>query len=91
MSDTSSNSLPELNVYETRHFFRGRQIDPETLPPENITESFLDGLVGPMIHRGFEDDSLELKRHSCDSRCAIETFIVMGKPYTKNLREAVDW
>ena len=92
MSDSlTDESMVKLDVYDTKHFFRGQQIDPESIPPENLTEGLLDGITCSMIHTGFSDDGLDVKKHFCDNKCAMETFVVMGRPFTRNLKDSVDW
>ena len=84
-------STVKLDVYETKHFFRGQQVDPDCIPPENLTVGLLDGITRSMVHSGYTDDHLEIKKHFCDNKCAMETFIVMGRPFTRDLKDSVDW
>lgn len=81
----------ELSVYQTFFYYRGRLMDEDSEPPSNFTDKFLDSLTAGLIHPGWSEDLQDIAEHACKEECALETFIVMGRPYTKNIREAVDW
>ena len=81
----------ELSVYQTSFYYRGRLVDEDCEPPSSFTDGFLDQLTSGIIHPGWSVDSHEIIKHSCKAECALETFIIMGRPYTKNIMEAVDW
>ena len=81
----------ELSVYQTSYFYRGRLVDEDYEPPSNFTDKFLDELTAGITHPGWSVDAHELIKHSCKAECALETFLVMGRPYTKNIKEALSW
>ena len=81
----------DLSVYQTSFYYRGRLMDEDCEPPSNFTDRFLDSFTAGLIHPGWSIESQELIEHSCKAECALETFILMGRPYTKDIKEAVDW
>ena len=85
------NSTGDFSIYEVRHYFRARRIDPESEPPEDLIEDFLIQLTESMIHQGWSDEENRLIPHRCTNRCTLETFIVIGRPFTYNVLEAVKW
>ena len=80
----------EISVYCVQSYFRGRLIRQDSELDE-LVEKFLDQLVGSMIHQGWDYEKNELLKHVCTSNCTLETFIVMGRPYTKNVEDALKW
>ena len=76
-----------FSIYNARYVFRGRHIDENSEPPYNFTERFMDHLTQGFIHERND----VLNPHSCSSNCSIESCIVMGRPYTGSVLEAVDW
>ena len=81
----------ELSVYQTYFYYRGRLVDEDCEPPSNFTDKFLDKLTAGLTHPGWSTESHELIKHSCKAECALETFIIMGRPYTDSIQQAVDW
>ena len=81
----------DLSVYGVTFFYRGRMIHEDFEPPSNFTDKFLDELTLGLVHPGWSMERNEVISHSCKAECALETFIIMGRPYTKDLKTAVDW
>ena len=79
-----------LSVYGIQSHFRGRMIRQDAELDELI-EAFLSHLIGSMVHQGWSYENNELLRHVCSSNCTLETFIVMGRPYTNNVEDALAW
>ena len=76
-------------VYETKFFFRGRRIAEANEPPSDVVEVFLDFIAAGLVVPG--SDSGEEGQHKyCDDNCAIETCIVIGRPYTASVKEAFE-
>ena len=88
--NSSDNKKPIVSVYCVNHMFRLRKIDSGCCPPEELTDAFLGALIESMIHPGWDENKGEVKKHSCDSPCAMETFIVIGRPYNNNVMEAIE-
>ena len=80
----------EVSVYCIQSYFKGRPIRQDSELDE-LTEKFLDHLAKSMIHPGWDYEKDELLKHVCTSNCTLETFIVMGRPYTENVEEAIKW
>ena len=76
-------------VYETKFFFRGRQIAEANEPPSDLVEVFLDFIAAGLVAPGMGSES-EGQHRYCDENCAIETCIVIGNPYTKSVKEAFE-
>ena len=81
----------ELSVYQTFYYYRGRLVDEDFEPPSNFTDRFLDHLTAGLIHPGWSEERQQIITHACKAECALETVIIMGRPYTKDVKEAVDW
>ena len=81
----------ELSVYQTFYYYRGRLIDEDFEPPSNFTDKFLDHLTAGLIHPGWSEERQQIITHACKAECALETVIIMGRPYTKDVKQAVDW
>ena len=90
MSDSYDQTV-SISVYQTFYYYRGRLMDEDSEPPSNFTDKFLDSLTAGLIHPGWSEERQEVIAHSCREECALETFIILGRPYTNNIREAVDW
>ena len=85
------DEFTELSVYGVAFFYRARLIHEDYEPPSNFTDKFLDELTSELVHQGWSEERKELIPHSCKAECALETFIIMGRPFTKNVKTAVDW
>ena len=85
------SDFTDLSVYGVSFFYRGRLIHEDFEPPSNFTDKFLDELTSGLVHPGWSVERNEIIPHSCKAECALETFIIMGRPYTKDLKTAVDW
>ena len=80
----------KTQVYTVNFYFRGRRIAEECEPPTNLIEDFLDMLANSLIHEDWnEDEGTFIEHDYCTEECAIETCIIMGRPYTCSLREAL--
>ena len=75
-------------VYSVKFFFRGRKIAIDNEPPADIVDAFLDFLTGGLVVPEWDIEKEKAHKHYCDSRCAIETCIVMGVPYTDSVMDA---
>ena len=75
-------------VYSVKFFFRGRRIAVDNEPPADIVDAFLNFFTGGMVMNDWNADKNEAHKHYCDSRCAIETCIVLGAPYTESVMDA---
>ena len=79
------------SVYGVKYFLRGRQVADTHEPPYKFTEVFLNKLTDGLAHPGWSNsDNCELT-HNCDDGCGIECCIVMGRPYTNSVMDAVTW
>jgi len=77
-------------VYAVSFYFRGRRIADECEPPTNLVEDFLDFIANSLVHRNWDSLNGTFEEHEyCTEECAIETCIIMGRPYTCSLREAL--
>ena len=83
----SVNSANSTAVYGVKYFFRGRRIAAENEPPPDLVDVFLDFIIGGLAYPGSDTDG---HKHYCDENCAIETCIVMGRPYTDSVKEALE-
>ena len=83
--------MTPFGCYEVKYFYRGRRIHEDDEPPSNLTERFLDLMTNGLVHPGWSHETDEVSQHSCDDNCAIETCIVIGRPYTNSVLEAVAW
>ena len=86
----SVNSVNSTAVYGVKYFFRGRRIAAENDPPADLVDVFLDFITGGLVCPGFDQEGAERHKHFCDENCAIETCIVLGRPYTDSVKEALE-
>ena len=86
----SMNSVNTTAVYGVKYFFRGRRIAAENEPPADLVDVFLDFVTGGLVRPGADIDEAEGHKHYCDENCAIETCIVLGRPYTDSVKEALE-
>lgn len=80
----------KTTVYGIKFFFRGRQLDEESEPPSNLIDDFIDLLIGGLARNEWDaEKDQEIEHDFCTEECAIETCIVMGRPYATSLEEAL--
>ena len=77
-------------VYGIKYFFRGRRIAVENEPPSDLIDVFLDFVADGLVIPGSGNVAKEQHKHYCDESCAIETCIVLGRPYTNSVKEAFE-
>ena len=77
--------------YEIKFFFRGKRIHEDDEPPADLTERFLDLMTCGLVHPGWSTERDDLIQHSCNDNCAIEACIIIGRPYTNSVMDAVRW
>ena len=75
-------------VYAVKFFFRGRRIAVDNEPPADVVDAFLNFFTGGLVIPDWNGKADEAHKHYCDSRCAIETCIVLGMPYTESVMDA---
>ena len=83
-------SVGSATVYGIKYFFRGRRIAVENEPPTDLVDVFLDFVAEGLVMPGTENDAKEQHKHYCDEVCAIETCVVIGRPYTNSVKEAFE-
>ena len=83
--------MTPYSVYNTKYFYRGRQIDEDFEPPYNFTEEFINHMTNGLVHPGWSEANDDFESHSCSSNCSIESCIIFGQPYTSSVLEAVSW
>ena len=77
--------------YEVKCFFRGKRIHEDYEPPHEITERFLDLITCGLVHPGWSNSRDDVRQHRCNENCAIEVCIILGRPYTNSVLDAVKW
>lgn len=78
-------------VYSCSFYYRGRRITDECEPPTDLIDDFLDFLADGLVQNEWDETNDAFIEHDyCTEHCAIETCVILGRPYTKSLREAFE-
>ena len=83
--------MGKCSVYDVKYFYRGRQIRSDSTPGNDFTASFLDHLTMGMIHPGWSFEKDDFLKHACDEMCALESYLVIGRPFVNTVKDALKW
>ena len=90
-NETGNSSGSKTEIYNVKFYFRGRRIAEENEPPANLIDDFLEFLANGLVQREWDESRDSYVEHDyCTDECAIETCIIMGRPYTSSLRAAME-
>ena len=72
-----------VTIYDYYVTYAGRKIEEFAEPPEHFIQTLCENLVRAAVLQN------DVTRHSCSAECALNNYVIMGFPYTENLKNAV--
>ena len=72
-----------VQIYDYRAYFEGLRIEENGEPSQSFVHTLLQTIIQAAVFRQ------DIVNHECNAECTLSNYIVLGHPYSVNLKDAV--